>query len=61
MRTQLATDAYFGGYIVKAQPVGRYELKKCMKYMQVLRERIAVGLTPADQAPSRAGWRQISS
>ena len=48
-RAQILTDGYFGGYIVKAQPVGRYELKKCTDHMQVLRERIAVGLTPADQ------------
>ena len=48
-RAQLATAGYFGGYIVKAQPVGNYELRKCTNNMHVLRERIATTLSPADQ------------
>ena len=32
-RSQTLTMGYFSGYIVKAQPVGRYELKKCMDKM----------------------------
>lgn len=51
-RAQLDTDGYFGGYIVKAQPVGGYELRKCMNNMDVLRERIAVTFTPEDQTRS---------
>ena len=58
-RAQLDTDGYFGGYIVKSQPVGAYELRKCMKNMDVLRERIATQLTPADQARS-VSHRMIS-
>ena len=48
-RAQLDTDGYFGGYITKAQPVGGYELRKCIKNMQTLHDRIAVEYTPADQ------------
>ena len=58
-RAQLDTDGYFGGYIVKSQPVDGYELRKCMKNMDVLRERIAVHLTPADQ--SRSGSHRMVS
>eukprot|EP00973_Karenia_brevis_P074638 10372063-Karenia_brevis.AAC.1 len=43
------TDGYFSGYIVKAQPVGRYELKKCVDKMHMLRQRIE-GRTLRDQA-----------
>ena len=47
--TQTQTAGYFAGYIVKAQPVGRYELKKCSDKMMMLRERIR-GYSPQDQA-----------
>ena len=40
-RAQTLTSGYFGGYMVKTQPVGRYELKKCIDKMHMLRERIA--------------------
>ena len=48
-RAQLNQDAYTGGYIVKAAPVGAYELRKCMNRMEVLRRQIAPELTPEDQ------------
>ena len=40
-RTQSQTDGYQSGYIVKTQPAGRYELKKCIDKMHMIRERIA--------------------
>ena len=49
---------YFAGYIVKAQPVGLYELKKCFDKMRVLRETIR-GHSPQDQA--RAVTRRMIS
>ena len=48
-RAQLDTDGYFAGYMVKAQPVGNYELRKCLNGMSVLRDRIKVAMTPGDQ------------
>ena len=39
-RVQALTSGYFSGYITKSQPVGRYELKKCVDKMHMLRERI---------------------
>ena len=48
-RAQLDTDGYFAGYTVKTQPVGGYELGKCLNGMDVLRDRIRVSLTPGDQ------------
>eukprot|EP00973_Karenia_brevis_P020597 2827682-Karenia_brevis.AAC.1 len=39
-RSQAMTDGYFGGYIVKVQQVGGYELKKCVDKMHMLRQRI---------------------
>ena len=48
-RAQLDTDGYFGGYINKAQPVGSFELRKCMQNMRTLNERIGVEYTQADQ------------
>ena len=44
---------------MKSQPVGGYELRKCMKNMDVLRERIAVHFTLADQSRS-VSHRMIS-
>ena len=35
-RSQSLTNGYFAGYMVKAQPVGRYELKKCADKMHML-------------------------
>ena len=49
-RAQLNQDGYTGGYIVKAAPVGAYELRKCMNRMEVLRRHIAPKLTPEDQS-----------
>ena len=48
-RAQLDSDGYFAGYMVKTQPVGSYELGKCLRGMDVLRDRIRVALTPGDQ------------
>ena len=48
-RSQTMTNGYFSGYMVKAQPVGKYELKKCVDKMHFLRERIA-DRNPKDQA-----------
>jgi len=48
-RAQALTSGYFSGYIVKAQPIGRYELKKCVDKMHMLRERIG-HCGPRDQA-----------
>jgi len=45
---QSQTTGYFAGYLVKAQPCGRYELKKCTDKMYTLRERIKTR-TPGDQ------------
>ena len=39
-RAQALTSGYFSGYIFKSQPIGRYELKKCVDKMHRLRERI---------------------
>lgn len=36
---QTQTNGYFGGYQVKIQPAGRYDLKKCVDKMHILRER----------------------
>jgi len=52
-RSQALTSGYFSGYIVKAQPIGRYELKKCIDKMHILRERIC-NHGPRDQAVSVA-------
>ena len=48
-RSQTLTNGYFSGYMVKAQPIGKYELKKCVDKMHMLRERIA-NRSPKDQA-----------
>ena len=57
-RAQLDTDGYFAGYMVKTQPVGSYELGKCLSGMDVLRDRIRVALTPGDQ--TRAVVRRMA-
>ena len=45
---QTVTNGYFAGYAVKAHIVGRYELKKCVDRMQILRERTEL-LSPRDE------------
>ena len=45
---QSMTTGYFTGYMVKVQPCGRYEMKKCTDKMHALRERIQMR-TPSDQ------------
>ena len=54
--TQTMATGYFAGYIVKVQPCGRYELKKCTDKMYSLRERIQMRTT-GDQA--RAATRRM--
>ena len=49
-RAQLDTDGYFTGYMVKTQPIGGYELGKCLSGMDQLRSRIRIELTPEDQS-----------
>lgn len=39
--SQTQCTGYFAGDIVKPQPVGQYELKKCVDTMHVLRERVS--------------------
>jgi len=44
------TMGYFTGYIHKAQPIGLYELKKCMDKQHMLRERLCER-SERDKAP----------
>ena len=39
-QAQTTTQGYFTGYLHKAQPIGLYELKKCIDKQHVLRERL---------------------
>ena len=43
---QSLTNGYFGGYMVKVHPSGRYELKKCVDRMFILRERTKLLASP---------------
>ena len=61
-RAQINQDGYTGGYIVKAAPVGAYELRKCMNRMEVLRRQIEPKLTPEDQTKTVVRqWPKTSS
>ena len=39
MRAHASTNGYFGGYIAKRQPCGRFEAKKCIDKMNVLKTK----------------------
>ena len=41
MRAHANTNGYFGGYIAKRQPCGRFEAKKCINKMHELRRKKA--------------------